>query len=389
MKILLLTDGIYPYVIGGMQKHSYYLAKFLAQNKVYVDLFHAVPKDKLDINQINGFSDEELDYITHTSLCFPSEGKYPGHYLKESWKYSIELFSLIKTKLNEYDFVYAKGFTAWKLLAERDKGLKCPPIGVNFHGFEMFQKAFSLKARIEQLMLKKPVEWNCKQADFVFSYGGKITNIIKDKVKINLDKIIELPAAIEKDWVNDKVRERTDKIKFLFVGRYERRKGIEEINKVLKAIENETRFEFYFIGPIPAQRKVRSKQVHYYGATNDQSMIREIMQNCDILVCPSHSEGMPNVILEAMASGLAIIATDVGAIAQMVNDTNGWLCNVNNLAELKHKIIEAINEPAEKTYKRKVASRDKIKEKFTWNEVIIKTKDKLSKMSGNNFSDNV
>ena len=389
MKILLLTDGIYPYVIGGMQKHSYYLAKFLAQHKIYVDLFHSVPKDKLTINELDGFSHEELNYISQTCLEFPSEGKYPGHYLKESWKYSAELFSSIKTKLNEYDFIYAKGFTAWKLLAERDKGLKCPPIDVNFHGFEMFQKALSLKARIEQLILKKPVEWNCRQADFVFSYGGKITSIIKDKVNINSDKIIELPAAIEKDWINDKVKERTEKIKFLFVGRYERRKGIEEINKALKTIENEPGFEFYFIGPIPAQRKVRSKHVHYYGVINEQNIIRKIMQDCDVLVCPSHSEGMPNVILEAMASGLAIIATDVGAVAQMVNDKNGWLCNVGNLSELKNKITEAINEPVEKTNQRKIASRNKVKESFIWNEVIIQTKDKLSEMSRNKFPDKV
>lgn len=33
MKIALLTDGIFPYAMGGMQKHSYYLAKYFAQKK--------------------------------------------------------------------------------------------------------------------------------------------------------------------------------------------------------------------------------------------------------------------------------------------------------------------------------------------------------------------
>ena len=40
MRVALITDGIYPYVIGGMQKHSFYIAKYLAKNRVYVDLFH-------------------------------------------------------------------------------------------------------------------------------------------------------------------------------------------------------------------------------------------------------------------------------------------------------------------------------------------------------------
>ena len=50
MKISLLTDGIFPYVIGGMQKHSYYLVKYFAQIGVYVDLYHT-NQSKLDITK--------------------------------------------------------------------------------------------------------------------------------------------------------------------------------------------------------------------------------------------------------------------------------------------------------------------------------------------------
>ena len=44
---------------------------------------------------------------------------------------------------------------------------------------------------------------------------------------------------------------------------------------------------------------------------------------------PKLFEGMPNVILEAMSRGLAIIATDVGAICDMVCDKNGILLENN------------------------------------------------------------
>ena len=49
------------------------------------------------------------------------------------------------------------------------------------------------------------------------------------------------------------------------------------------------------------------------------------MDNCDILICPSYSEGMPNVILEGMSRGLAIITTDVGANELLVSNENGKL----------------------------------------------------------------
>ncbi|WP_081782592.1 hypothetical protein [Marinilabilia salmonicolor] len=44
MRIALLTDGIYPHIMGGMQKHSYYLAKYLARAGVKVDVYHAIPE---------------------------------------------------------------------------------------------------------------------------------------------------------------------------------------------------------------------------------------------------------------------------------------------------------------------------------------------------------
>ena len=44
MKIALLTDGIPPYVVGGMQQHSYSLAKYLVLNGNEVTLFHFVKK---------------------------------------------------------------------------------------------------------------------------------------------------------------------------------------------------------------------------------------------------------------------------------------------------------------------------------------------------------
>ena len=40
MRIALLTDGLWPDTIGGMQKHSFYLAKYLALNGHHVDVYY-------------------------------------------------------------------------------------------------------------------------------------------------------------------------------------------------------------------------------------------------------------------------------------------------------------------------------------------------------------
>ena len=63
MRIALLTDGIYPYVVGGMQKHSYNLAKYFSQQKIHVDLYHTIsPSSHYDINELSVFTEDEKKF---------------------------------------------------------------------------------------------------------------------------------------------------------------------------------------------------------------------------------------------------------------------------------------------------------------------------------------
>ena len=183
-----------------------------------------------------------------------------------------------------------------------------------------------------------------KNADFVFSYGSKVSDIIK-RIGVDEKKIVEIPSGIEQDWIRNTLTGTDDVVRFLFLGRYERRKGVEEINLVLERIANQDlKVEFHFIGPIPENKRVTSlgKKIIYYGSIVDVNKVKSIMDVCDVLICASYSEGMPNVILEGMARGLAIIATDVGATDQLVDDDNGKLIkfeNCENLIDDLHKLI--------------------------------------------------
>ncbi|MGB0418765.1 MAG: glycosyltransferase family 4 protein, partial [Opitutales bacterium] len=76
--------------------------------------------------------------------------------------------------------------------------------------------------------------------------------------------------------------------------------------------------EFVFIGPIPKEKQLDLPWVQYRGSVSDQDALKAELDQGDVLVCPSYSEGMPTVILEAMARGLAIVATDVGATCELV-----------------------------------------------------------------------
>lgn len=372
MRIALLTDGIFPYVIGGMQKHSFYLAKYFALNEIYVDLYHTNFNSPItiDLKELKCFSSEEKKFIRSFFIEFPAIKKFPGHYISESYVYSDRVFNTFRDN-SQVDFIYAKGFSGWKLIEMKKAGMKTPPIGVNFHGYEMFQNAPGIFSKLKQLLLRKPVLYNIKNADYVFSYGGGITDLLL-KSGIEIKKIIESPAGIESDWLVENIQSATGGRKFVFVGRYERRKGIQEINIVLKNILKYYKFEFHFVGEIPEKHKLDFPQVKYWGIITDKSKMQAVILNCDVLVCPSYSEGMPNVILEAMSSGLAVIATNVGAVNTMVSSKTGWLIKPGKRKELEEAIINAVELSDGDLTILKQNSHTHIRQNFLMSEIVIK-----------------
>ena len=138
----------------------------------------------------------------------------------------------------------------------------------------MWQYAPSFNARLKNYFLRSYVKWNSKNADYVFSYGSKITSIIKG-IGIEERKIVEIPSGIEKDWLRNTSTDANNTIKFLFLGRYERRKGVEELNIVLKKIVDQNlNIEFHFIGPIPEIKRIKnlSNKVIYHGRIIDRKI---------------------------------------------------------------------------------------------------------------------
>lgn len=84
-------------------------------------------------------------------------------------------------------------------------------------------------------------------------------------------------------------------------------------------------------------------RVRFLGLRND---IPQLMAASDLSVLPSHEEGFSNVILESMAAGLPIVATNVGGNPEAIEDgVTGWLVPPCNPVTMAEKIIDLLNDP--------------------------------------------
>lgn len=162
-------------------------------------------------------------------------------------------------------------------------------------------------------------------------------------------------------------------VRFLFVGRYVWEKGLDAIQESLLYLKkNHHPFEFTFIGNGPYMRRL-GKFIRRYALTSvtlkgwqsKESLIKAY-QTHDVLVIPSLVEGMPNVMLEAMACGLPVIGTDVPGINEIFCD-NGYLIPSDSGPALIQAMKELLQEPETILHYRK-QSLKRIQD-FTWVQV--------------------
>jgi len=141
-------------------------------------------------------------------------------------------------------------------------------------------------------------------------------------------------------------------VNFVFIGWLERLKGVPELLEAAKLLSSqEKRFRVYLAGNGALEQYV-ADEISKGQLTNvyqlgwlDQVDVHKLLDRAHVFVLPSHTEGFPNVLLEAMSHGLPVIATRVGAIPDVIKqDKNGMLVNVSNPTDIAECMSRYINE---------------------------------------------
>ena len=178
--------------------------------------------------------------------------------------------------------------------------------------------------------------------DKILALSSGVIDGIANIYSYPVEKIVNIGAGY-----NDKIfypvekYEKHDNVKILYAGKFDESKGFYELIKAFRLLEKkDTKVELELIGNLKDEDKSRveslvgdSKRIRIYNAV-DQVHLGEIMRHKDIFILPSYFEGLGLIAVEALGSGLRVVATEIEGLIEFLGE------KINN-----SEIIEYVKMP--------------------------------------------
>ncbi|MEA4862214.1 MAG: glycosyltransferase family 4 protein [Victivallaceae bacterium] len=188
-----------------------------------------------------------------------------------------------------------------------------------------------------------------KNAAFIFATGVFIVHRVWPECR-NCEEVAPMSEVFNREPCEAKIPVPGDNLRILFVGRCEYAKGVFELLAAVKMlIERKYRFRLVLVGAygrdVVDKIKVLgiSEYVELAGLVSGAAKLDEIYDRADIFCLPSHTEGFPRVLYEAMAHSLPIVTTMVGSIpSRMCDEDNSLGIEVKNpesIADVLERLI--------------------------------------------------
>lgn len=254
------------------------------------------------------------------------------------------------------------------------KKFKCP-YAVNITGLGSAFTKNNLFKKVVSFLYKKAL----KSAKVVFFENEGNREVFLENKITEKDKTVVLRGAgVNVEEYNYYPIKDDQTIKFLFIGRIMKDKGINEFLNAAERIKqkyNNTQFDV--IGNMEENysniimQSVENNIINYHGFQRD---VKEFIKNCHCLILPSYHEGMSNALLECAAMGRPLITSNINGCKEAVDEGySGYLLNVCDCDDLFMKIEKFINLDYSEKLAMGINSRNKMLKQFDRKEVIEKT----------------
>lgn len=323
---------------GGMERMRIHLIKEWIRQGINIDLVVARRKGPL------------CDLIPEEVQIFETAGN-------NSLLFPFGLVHYLKKRKPTHILSAANDINAITLLAVKLMGLKSPTV-ISVHNhlsseLRMEKGIKKVKLQIAVWMLRRLI--HSSQGVISISKGVEEDLKLQLNLKSSRSHVVYNPVItsetrnlLKEPLNNSPVPEGVKWI--LFAGRFVHAKGLDILISAFAQMINDTNAHLVLMGEGPLKpdiseriRKMSlSQRVHLVGY---QSNPLPWMREADVFVLPSRHEGLSNVIIEAMASGTQIVATDCpSGPAEILEDGKyGQLVPVENIEALSRALLKSLN----------------------------------------------
>lgn len=199
-----------------------------------------------------------------------------------------------------------------------------------------------------------PKQWErllWRLSDKIICNAEALKKIMVSRFGVDANRIAVIPNAVDSDWFRPEPAAKATQPTVVFVGRWVVEKDPLNLLETFRLAAQrlpEAQFEIVGGGPFKTEMEARLRawslesRITLLPATADT---RPMLRKAWVFALSSVSEASPNVIIEAMAAGLPVVATRVGGIPELVADgVTGMLVEPRNPASFADAIISLLTD---------------------------------------------
>ncbi|MCK4979017.1 MAG: glycosyltransferase family 4 protein [Candidatus Delongbacteria bacterium] len=274
-----------------------------------------IPEDKREFIHFNG---HDISYqIVGMSDVMPYESKrFCDLSDDEIDEYETVFKAKIKKIISEYKPDIIHSHHLWILTSLVKRNFPNIPTVASCHGSDIrqFRKCKHLREKVLS---------GCKYLEGITALSEVQKKEIVDLYGISSERVHVVGAGFNEELFYPGEKPKPDPVQIIYAGKLSRSKGVPWILKAFSKIE-ELNWKLHLVGSgsgkekeecLELAKELRDKVI-IHGAVHQNELAR-LMKNSHIFILPSFYEGLPLVVLEALASGCRIIATDLPGIREI------------------------------------------------------------------------
>ncbi len=383
MRILFFNYEYPPLGGGAGNATAYILREFSKIPKLKVDLITSSIDEKYHLEKIGnnikihrlpiGKNKEKMHFQSQKEMLF---------YTWRAYFFAQKLLRKKKYDLTHSFFSVPCGAISWLLWRTK----KIPYI-ISLRGSDV--PGYSERFKFIYKIITPIIVQIWKNAEAVVANSAQFKELAKKSNPKQAIKIITNGIDTEEFFAKKIGDKREGEFKVICGSRLTPRKGISYIIEAIDLLKRKNlKVMLEIIGEGNAEKDLKelvrskglTKEVIFLGRI-EHRLLPKYYQNADVYVSASFNEGMSNTMLEALACGLPIIATETGGTEEMVKvGRNGFVIKMKSAEEIANK-IKILQEDFELWKKMSENSRH-LAEKMSW-ENIAKQYFKLYKEVAN------